>query len=181
MTTDTSRKLRMAIAFALSAALPLQMLAAVSVTASRDYVDKKVASVAAMSTNYTDRAVSLATNGIEKAIAGVRAEMSGKISDLRHTLTNEYMSAEEVAANYIRKDEVAAIVVDIVTNLYGNICWNSEDGGQTMEAFYFGEDIITNAVRKVNMHLESEIQSTGFNAVPIIRYNFQEAQEEEVR
>lgn len=140
---------------------PMRLHGQVKITASRDYVDKKFAAA----TNLV-HAVEIAVNERQEALL---RDKQDALSEEQLRAVNSGVDGEKVAAydtvvdllvsdgsdgvvrrselsGYVKAEDVASIVVDILTNLCGNVYWQSPDEGQTIDAHYRSQDTITEAL-----------------------------------
>lgn len=80
--------------------------------------------------------------------------------------TNGVVRRQELGY-YVTKSELIELVTAIVTNLYGNVYWNSSDGGKTMDAYWRDGEEVSNIVQQVNAYLEdghASVYSDSSNA-----------------
>lgn len=83
-----------------------------------------------------------------------------------------FLYSDTSASDYVRASDIENIITIVVTNLTGNIYWNTEDGGKTMDAYYRDGDSVSNIVSQVNAYLRlSEgtlsVYSDSDNVMPV--------------
>lgn len=188
-------RIRAGVAIGLGAFAMSPCFGAVSVTASRDYVDRKIAVVANDITNANTRITMVAnavtnvsTNVISRiertvvepgvvtdyvqtnGVGGVRIliDPNGqtnltqygyeKVTVRRNGVDDPYKFdiSDEDGYGIVRKKDLEAIIRIVVTNMMGNVYWNSPDGGQTLDAYYREGDTVSNIVSQVNAYLRAE-------------------------
>ena len=149
----------MPISFVCAASLIFSVVAqgAVSVTASRDYVDRKFASA-------TNAVYNLSTN-LSARISGLENEKQDVIEGAQLDALNSGITSSKVAS-YVTKSELTELVTIIVTNLMGNVYWNSSDGGQTIDAYWRDGTEVSNIVNQVNAYLQLENWHIDSSNVP---------------
>lgn len=131
---------------------------------------------------YTDdvrSSVATAVNALGESVGNQLSYKQNALSELQMAAvnsginnaiwTNVLARIDSIEGDFVSKDEFRAMVVDIVTNLYGNVFWRSDDGGKTMDAYYRSDDEVTNLVQGVNSYLRTangrvEVYSDSANA-----------------
>lgn len=133
-------------------AVPFTSLGEVKITASRDYVDKKVAAAVTNMTAYVDSTLSSATNELQKSIGDLPTAqyVALQVEGMQAAVSSNVVSSLE---GYAKLSDVTNIVMNIIIAHYGNVAWRTEDEGQTVDAFYhefpYTEGVETNSTRTV--------------------------------
>lgn len=88
---------------------------------------------------------------------GVAVKRNGVNSDyLWDTNSTNGVVRRQELGYYVTKSELTELVTAIVTNLMGNVYWNSSDGGQTIDAYWRDGAEVSNIVNQVNAYLRLE-------------------------